>query len=127
MACLYKRRKKFWISYYCGGKRIQKSLNTSDARVAQTQRKRIEYELSLGNFPMADELGLTAVLENFCEHLEATCMSFKNDINRLRLILGEVCESDYIGIKKQPINSSSNFSDKYANAHAKSDFVERLP
>ena len=127
MACLYKRRNKFWISYYCGGKRIQKSLKTSDAYVAQAQRKRIEYELSLGNLPMASELRLTAVLEEFCKHLEATCTSFKNDISCLRLILGEVCESDYQGIKKQPINSSSNFNDKYTNAHVKADFVERLP
>ena len=59
MACLYKRRKKFWISYYCKGKRIQKSLKTSDARVAQAQRKRIEYELSLWALHMTSDLRLT--------------------------------------------------------------------
>jgi hypothetical protein len=77
MACLYKRREKFWISCYCGGKRIQKSLKTSDVHVAQTKRKRIGYELSIEDLPMASELRLTAVLEAFCQHLEATCTSFK--------------------------------------------------
>ncbi len=105
MACLYKRRKKFWISYYCGGKQIQKSLKTSDARVALAKKKRIEYELSLGDLHMSSELRLTTLLEMFCRHLEATCASFKNDINRLRLILDLVCESDY---KKHPIDSPGN-------------------
>ena len=34
MACLYKRRKQYWISYYIGGKQVQKSLHTSSEKVA---------------------------------------------------------------------------------------------
>jgi len=34
MAHLYKRRKQFWICYYVNGRKIQKSLNTDNERIA---------------------------------------------------------------------------------------------
>jgi len=72
MACLYKRRKNYWISYYVGGRQIQKSLGTSNQRVALAKKRRIEYECSLGDLHVASELRVSVVLEAFCQHLEAT-------------------------------------------------------
>ena len=95
MACLYKRRKQFWISYYVDGKQVQKSLRTSSERVALAKKKRIEYEISLGDLHVASRLRLPVVLEAFCKHLEVTrtYKSFKNDFSRLRSFFGPICES----------------------------------
>jgi len=48
MACLYKRGKWYWVSYYVNGKQIKKSLHTKNERVARSKVKQIEYELSIG-------------------------------------------------------------------------------
>ncbi|MCE5340153.1 MAG: hypothetical protein LLF92_03385 [Planctomycetaceae bacterium] len=62
MACLYKRKDKYWLSYYCGNRQMQKSLKTSDLKVANSKKKRIEYELSLGDLHVASKLHLPVIL-----------------------------------------------------------------
>jgi len=69
MACVYRRRKQCWISYYVCGKQVQKSLFTSSEKVAMAKKRRLEYELSLGDLHMASQLPVTVVLEAFCNHL----------------------------------------------------------
>jgi len=95
MACLYKRRKQYWISYYIEGKQIQKTLHTSNERVALAKKKQIEYQLSLGQLHAASQLRVPEILEAFCKHITATrtYKSYKNDISRLRSFFGPVCES----------------------------------
>jgi len=70
VASLYKRRKKFWISYYLDGKLVQKSLKTDNERVARAKKKKIEYELSIGDLHLATQLPLPAITEAFCQHLK---------------------------------------------------------
>ena len=40
MACVYKRRKQYWISYYVNGQQIRQSLHTTNKRVALAEKKR---------------------------------------------------------------------------------------
>ncbi len=95
MVCVYKRRKQYWISYYVNGQQIRQSLHTTNERVALARKKRIEYELSLGDLQMASQLPLVPVLEAFCKYLESTrtFKSFKNDFSRLRAFFGPICQS----------------------------------
>jgi len=130
MACLYKRRRRYWISYYLNGKQVQKSLNTSNEKVARAKKRQIEYELSIGQLQQASELEVPEILEAFCKHLEATrtYKSFKNDISRLRAFFGPVCES----LKPRPPGigrgrkSGRVGKDKYAGAHVQAAFMEDI-
>jgi integrase len=130
MACLYKRRKQFWISYYVDGKQVQKSLRTSSERIALAKKKRIEYEISLGDLHVASRLRLPVVLEAFCKHLEVTrtYKSFKNDFSRLRAFFGPICESLQPcppGIKRG-CKSAKRGKDKYAGMHVMAEFLEDI-
>jgi hypothetical protein len=49
MAHLYKRRNKYWICYYVKGEKIQESLHTDNERIAREKKRKIEYDLSIGN------------------------------------------------------------------------------
>ena len=42
MATMYKRKNRFWVSYWIQGKQFQKSLGTDSERVAQQKLKQIE-------------------------------------------------------------------------------------
>ena len=70
MACLYKRRTQYWVSYYLNGRQVQKSLHTDDPRIARDKLRKIDYELSLGDLPQASRLHLPTLLEEFCGHLK---------------------------------------------------------
>jgi hypothetical protein len=124
MACLYKRRKKYWISYYHDGKQIQKSLKTSEPRVALAKKRRIEYELSLGDLHMASQLRLVGILEAFCKHLIATRTrkSYKNELSRLRSFFGPICES--LEPAFEGSQAKRQWKDKYAGAHVQAEFLE---
>ena len=127
MAHLYKRGRQYWISYYLEGKLVQKSLKTNQERVALAKQKRLEYELSLGDLHIATKLSLPVVLEVFCKHLKAnrTRKSWKNDVSRLRVFFGPVCES------LKPCAPGGNkthkvLKDKYAHVHVKADLLEEV-
>ena len=130
MAHLYKRRRQFWICYYINGKKIQKSLATDNERIARDKKRKIEYELSIGDLHVTSKLPLPIVLENFCKYLKIsrTYKSYKNDISRLRIFFGPICESLRIcppGIKRAH-KYSKPVADKYAHAHVKAELLEDI-
>ena len=130
MACLYKRGRIFWISYYVDDKQFKKSLNTTIERVAKSKLKRIEYDLALGDLHVASKLPLTSVLDAFCRELVATrtYKSYKNDFSRLRVFFGPICESLKPGIPgvKRGKNNAKYGVDKYAGKHVKSELLEDI-
>ena len=94
---------------------------------ALAKQKRLEYELSLGDLHIATKLPLPVVLEVFSKHLKTnrTRKSWKNDISRLRVFFGPVCES------LKPCapggrNTSKVLKDKYAHAHVKAELLEEI-
>ena len=130
MACLYKRKQTYWISYYLEGKLVQKSLRTNNERVAVSKKRRIEYELALGDLHAASKLPLPAILQEFCKHLVATrtFKSCKNDLSRLRVFFGPICEALEPGIpgsKDRPRNSKCR-SDRYAGRHVRAELLEDI-
>jgi len=130
MAHLYKRRRQFWICYYVNGQRVQESLKTDNERIARDKKRKIEYELSLGDLHVTSRLPLPVVLEDFCKYLKATrtYKSFKNDISRLRVFFGPICESLKLrpsGIKRGE-KTIRPVSDKYAMAHVKAQLLEDI-
>ena len=128
MAHLYKRGSKYWISYYLNGRLVQKSLKTKNERVALSKKRRLEYELSIGDLHLASKLPLPVILELLCKHLQniRTYKSYKNDISRLRTFFGPICEQlkPYVcGIKREASSKRSHV-DKYKNAHVKAELLE---
>jgi len=46
MACLFKRGKKYWISFHINGQLTQRSLKIDDPRIAKEKFKQIECSTS---------------------------------------------------------------------------------
>ena len=78
-------RRRF--SYYVSGDLVQKSLKTTNERLARSKKKRLEYELALGDLHIASRTPLPTILEAFYNELKATrtFKSYKNDFSRLRV------------------------------------------
>jgi hypothetical protein len=109
---------------------VKQSLRTSNERMALAKKKRIEYELSLGDLQMASQLPLVPVLEAFCKHLESTrtFKSFKNDFSRLRAFFESICqplESCPPGVKRGQ-QTKKVAKHKYAGAHVQVGFLEDI-
>lgn len=130
MAHLYKRGRQYWISYYLNGKLVQKSLRTKNERVAVTKKKRLEYEISLGDLQIASKTPLPVILEVFCKDLKSsrTFKSYKNDFSRLRIFFGPVCEmlKPGVGGPKSRRKTSKKGYDKYAGKHIKAELLEDI-
>ncbi|HNQ22506.1 MAG TPA: site-specific integrase [Phycisphaerae bacterium] len=128
MASLYKRGEWFWIAYYANGQHVQKSLGTTNERVAKEKKKRIEYELSIGELQAASRLPIRMVLQRFCEHLQATrtFKSCKNDVSRLRVFFGPICEALEPGLPGgwSKTKTPKRLTDQYAHAHVKVAILE---
>ncbi len=128
MACLYRRGERFWIAYYLNGRLIQKSLRTAIERVARDKKRKIEYELAVGDLQVVSKLPLPAILEAFCAYLQTirTRKSYKNDVSRLRVFFGPICEALKPGVpggargKRRP----NRCPDKYARDHVKAKLLE---
>ena len=58
MAHIYRRRKQFWVCYYVNGKKIQKSLGTDNERIARDKKRKVEYQLSIGDLQITSRLPL---------------------------------------------------------------------
>ncbi|MBK8270599.1 MAG: hypothetical protein IPK83_20780 [Planctomycetes bacterium] len=56
MASLYKRGDVFWIGYRTGGRTIQRSLHTTNERIARDKKKQFEYELMIGDLQTESRL-----------------------------------------------------------------------
>jgi len=130
MAHLYKRGRQYWISYYVSGDLIQKSLRTTNERIARAKRKRLEYDLALGDLHVASKTPLSTILEALCKELRATrtFKSYKNDFSRLRVFFGPACESLLPGTPGAALGSrpATNGYDKYADRHAKAALLEDI-
>ncbi len=117
-----------WISYYVAGDLVQKSLKTTNERVARAKRKRLEYDLALGDLHVASKTRLPAILEAFCRELRATrtFKSYKNDFSRLRVFFGPACESLLPGLPgaSPGRKATTAGNDKYANEHVKVALLE---
>ncbi len=128
MASLYRRGEWFWIAYYANGEHVQRALGTNDARIAKQKKKQIEYELSIGELQAASHLPIGTVLQQFCEHLQATrtFKSRKNDVSRLRVFFGPICEALELGIAGgwSKTKTPKRPADRYADAHVKVELLE---
>ena|GEM_PF-5219554 len=58
MASLYKRGKRYWVGYTLNGERVERSLFTTNLRVARDKKRKIEYELAIGDLDQASKLPL---------------------------------------------------------------------
>ena len=87
MASLYKRGRRYWIGYSVNGRRVDRSLLTTNLRVTRDKKRKIEYELAIGDLRQASKIQLVPILKAFCEHLQETRThkSYKNDFSRLRV------------------------------------------
>ncbi|MFB3893970.1 MAG: tyrosine-type recombinase/integrase [Phycisphaerae bacterium] len=130
MACLYKRRRKYWVSYMLGGRLVQKSLKTDNERIAKDKLKQIEYELSVGELYGITRLPLPMILEGFCRHLMATrtYKSWKNDLSRLRVLFGPVCEPLKPGFPgcQRDAKTTRVLADRYAGKHIQGSVLEDI-
>ena len=128
MAHIYRRRKQFWVCYYVNGKKIQKSLGTDKERIARDKKRKIEYQLSIGDLQITSRLPLTNVLEDFCKYLKMTRThkSYKNDISRLRIFFGPICESLKLAPPggKHENRHPKKIRDKYEGVHVKAELLE---
>jgi len=95
MASIYKRGKVWWLKYHVKGSRIQRSLHTTNERVARARRSKLEYDLATNGLIMPSETPLEAFLEDFCRYLKTirTPKSYKNELSYLRIFFGPVCRS----------------------------------
>ena len=130
MAGLYRRNKRFWICYHVNGEQIRQPLHTSNERVALARKRQIEYELAIGDLHVASQLPLHTILQGFCKHLETTepCKSYRNDISRLRVFFGAICES----LKPRPPGPKSRSGksqapvDAYTGHHVAAQYLEDI-
>lgn len=130
MAHLYKRGRQFWLSYYLNSKLVQKSLKTKNERLARSKKKRLEYELALGDLQVASKTPLSPILEVFCKELKATrtFKSYKNDFSRLRIFFGPICDLLKPGIPGAKLGTRTAKAgyDKYAGKHVKAELLEDI-
>lgn len=130
MAHMYKRGRQFWISYYVSGRLVQKSLRTTSGRIAVAKKKRLEYDLALGDLHVASKTPLATILEAFCKELKATrtFKSYKNDFSRLRVFFGPMCESLLPGVPGAPRGTKPTTAgyDKYAGRHVNAALLEEI-
>jgi integrase len=125
MASIYKRGDVFWIAYYQDGQHVQESLRTQHEQIAKEKKKRIEYELAIGDLHRPSRLPLDRILQQFCEHLEVTrtFKSYKNDVSRLRVFFGPSCPALQPGRCSGP-GAAQPAPDRYARAHVKVKLLE---
>jgi len=130
VAHLYKRGRQYWISYYVSGDLVQKSLRTANERIARAKKKRLEYDLTLGDLHVASKTPLSTILEAFCKELKATrtFKSCKNDFSRLRIFFGPICESLLPGTPGTKLGTKPTAAgyDKYAGRHVKGALLEDI-
>ncbi|MBI9018551.1 MAG: site-specific integrase [Phycisphaerae bacterium] len=126
MAHLYKRGNRYWICYYVNGEKVQGSLRTDNARIAKDKQRKLEYELALGDLHQASQLRLDCVLEEFCQFLRSrrTFKSYKNDISKLRVFFGPICDS--LKLSETFPGTGRYLKDKYENDHVMALMLEDI-
>ena len=130
MACIFRRGKKefWWIKYYADGKQHYHSLSTKDRAVARAKKVEIESQLARHEFIAPSRLPIEPFLEEYCQFLRTirTEKSYKNDVSRLRMFFGPVCDALLPGNVKRQSQTAEQVEvpeDKYAALHV---YVSRL-
>ena len=87
MASIFRRSSSsiWYIKYSVNGKRVQRSLGTTDRKLAESKRKEIEYLRATQRLHLPSRTPLKPLLESFFDHLRATRKkkSADTDIGRL--------------------------------------------
>ena len=99
MASIFKRGSVWWIHYYVGGKPVNRSLRTTEQRVALDKKQRLEA------FEITDQLAapsntpIRACVQSFCDYLgrTQTHKGYKNDVSYLRGFFGCCCPALQLG------------------------------
>lgn len=131
MASLFKRKNRYWIAYYVEDQQVRRSLGTDNPRIAKARKRQIEYELSLGDLHLATKLKVTAVVAAFCQHLQVTrtFKSWKNDVSRLRVFFGPICDELKPRVGGPPPSNGKTRKqphDKYAAVHVTAELLEDI-
>ena len=130
MASLYKRGGRYWIGYYREGEHVNQSLRTTSLKIAREKKRKIEYELAIGDLQPVSKLPLPKILGAFCQHLQATrtYKSYKNDFSRLRVFFGPVCAALKLRSpgQHQAGADAKPPKDRYAGKHVKVALLEDL-
>lgn len=97
MASIFKRGKRgtWWIKYYADGRQVYHSLSTTEARVAERIKRRIEGDEAKGELMAPSRTPLREFLDEYCRFLATihTPKSYKNDLSVLRIVFGPICPS----------------------------------
>ena len=93
MASVYRRGKVWWLKYYVGGKGVQRSLGTKDAREAEKTRRQYEAAEAIELLPQPSTTPIAEFLQDLCEYWRKTRRGkgATSDISRLRMFFGTVC------------------------------------
>ncbi|TSK05046.1 MAG: tyrosine-type recombinase/integrase [Geobacter sp.] len=96
MAGLYRRGTTYYAMYMLGTKKVRKSLETDDIKVAKAKLRKIEDSLDAGSdTPFPTKTPIPVVLEAFIQHMLSyrDPRSVNRDLSPLRAMFGEVCDS----------------------------------
>ena len=93
MASLFQRGKTWWITYRIDGKRVRRSLDTDNERVARDRLKYVEGLHHIGELDAPSRTDIPTFLESYCRHLLASGRpkGARTDISRLRNFFGPCC------------------------------------
>lgn len=99
MASIYKRGKTWWVHYYVNGKSVDRSLRTSNERVARDEKKQLEALSVTSQLHEPSTTRIQSVVQAFCDFLLATRTrkSAKNDMSYLRAFFGLCCPALEMG------------------------------
>lgn len=103
MASLYKRNKTYWVKFYVGKKRKERSLRTDSYQVAREKIRQLESELAQGNNnPLPTRTPIEDVVTNYVQHIRThkTPKSAQTDIYYLREAFGPICDALKITSRK---------------------------
>ena len=95
MASLRKRGKKYYASYYVGGKEHRRALETTSHQVAKERLRHLEASLSRGTLEsdLPTKTPMVDLLESYVRYIQTTKTknSIKVDTWYLRAIFGPIC------------------------------------
>ena len=99
MASIYKRGRNWWIHYYVNGKSVDRSLRTTNERIARDRQKKLEAANVVGQLAEPSSTPIEAAVQDYCRYMTATRTrkSAKNDISNLRAFFGPCCPALELG------------------------------
>ncbi len=93
MAAIFRRGTTWWVTYRVDNKRLRKSLETDNERVARDRLKYLDGLNKIGELPGPSQVGVSEFLQSYCRHLLASGRpkGARTDISRLRNFFGPCC------------------------------------